>query len=926
MDAVMTRNRERGDFTRKGCPRCGGDAGYRVEVWTRTFQAACNRCGEWFPKNDFAAFYRSGLDAGGWFDPARADRGLLFNREHAGAQDPLRGYGVDDAFGYADADGFRYRFVALWNDAFWNELVTGIGRLADAFVLTGQGGYAGRCGILLARIAEVYREMDWAPYARLGWYHSDGDSGRGKVFGRISECGLVQSLAIAADKIAGAIAPDSEAGAFLRDKVFALGPAGPAGFNAALHRHIASGILEVGLAGVRDEQIRGNHGHHETAAAWCAVALGSNADTRRWLDWLFSPDGKLIPEILTERMDRDGLGAEGAPGYGWGWGAAFARLAELLEGYGGYRNWSLYRDFPLFRRSFTAPLRGALLNAYTPNVGDFGACMVLNRYSHNAALLFDGFRRTGDAEIAQALLRPDGLNPTQDASGVCRDVFDPDPGSWDRRVAAAALKAPSLPDRGRLNPGFGLVSLEHGDPKSGTALWMNFGMNRGHGHADRLNLGLLSGGVDLLPDLGYPDFATRYYPKRAEWTSNTISHNTVVVDRARQRSGGTGRLRCLKLLPGIRVAEVAADGYPQTQEYRRLVALVETPDRRVYGVDLFRVRGGEEHLLSYHGPETVQPAPAGIRFGQSSAGAEYLPSECVGYLEQFRSAPAPDTPWTYTWETARQWLPAGSATPSGLRLHMLSRGLDRVVRARNPSPSIRSRVTALDYLFLHAQGPGPTVFATLLEPFSGSFPLRGAKRIGLKSDPSGAGLAIEVELTDGHSDLLLASGRAGEPIETAGGWRTDAMLAHVRLEQGVPIAATVVGGSVLSGPGVRLRTPMELSGRVTEVTGTPGVDLGFRTDLQLPGKRRLDGETVLFDSPSGRDAAYRVAGAETSDTGSQVSIGADTFAYGYLDPRDYSRGMRYLVQEGTPFRILNHAQGERTDRGWRWTSLSPALG
>ena len=37
--------------------------------------------------------------------------------------------------------------------------------------------------------------------------------------------------------------------------------------------------------------------------------------------------------------------------------------------------------------------------------------------------------------------------------------------------------------------------------------------------------------VWILPDLGYPEY-TGEDPKRLQWISNTISHNTVVVDRA----------------------------------------------------------------------------------------------------------------------------------------------------------------------------------------------------------------------------------------------------------------------------------------------------------------------------------------------------------------------------------------------------------
>lgn len=40
-------------------------------------------------------------------------------------------------------------------------------------------------------------------------------------------------------------------------------------------------------------------------------------------------------------------------------------------------------------------------------------------------------------------------------------------------------------------------------------IWMYYGRNHGHGHGhqDTLNLGMHAFGLDLVPDLGYPEFA-----------------------------------------------------------------------------------------------------------------------------------------------------------------------------------------------------------------------------------------------------------------------------------------------------------------------------------------------------------------------------------------------------------------------------------
>ncbi len=107
---------------------------WQIDALEQPWKVRCPHCRELFPKNDFAAFYRSGLDAHGVFDPARADRSLLFNAEHPDPADPLHRFGVDDGEGYVEG-GKRWRFIGAyliygqWKQA----VVGGIRNLAAAY-------------------------------------------------------------------------------------------------------------------------------------------------------------------------------------------------------------------------------------------------------------------------------------------------------------------------------------------------------------------------------------------------------------------------------------------------------------------------------------------------------------------------------------------------------------------------------------------------------------------------------------------------------------------------------------------------------------------------------------------------------------------------------------------------------------------------
>jgi hypothetical protein len=92
-----------------GCPLCGDaiNRGYGYYPWLSSpespWKVQCPKCLERFPKNDFLAYYRSGLDERGDFAEARADKRLLSNLEH-------RTHGRDpghraQTFAYAFAEG-----------------------------------------------------------------------------------------------------------------------------------------------------------------------------------------------------------------------------------------------------------------------------------------------------------------------------------------------------------------------------------------------------------------------------------------------------------------------------------------------------------------------------------------------------------------------------------------------------------------------------------------------------------------------------------------------------------------------------------------------------------------------------------------------------------------------------------------------------
>ncbi|MGD9498842.1 MAG: heparinase II/III family protein, partial [Armatimonadota bacterium] len=697
IDVTMTR--QAGGNLRLGCLVCGdeifkhGNYPWIVNHAELPWKVKCPSCGAVFPTNDFGAFYASAIDERGCFDASKGDRSLLYNAEHPDPNDPLHRWGVDDGWGYIDEDGHEHRFVAYYTWQLWRHVRAGLNSLAEAYMYTGETAYAHKAGVLLDRIADVYPEMDWAPYAERGWFHSDGGSGRGKIEGRIWETGTIRGLAVAYDMVADGLDDSPELLEFLAGMARQYDLPGQKGTVEDLYRNIEEGILRTGAEALISQQIHGNEGSHQSAMAHVAMAFGRDPEMTQWLDWIFAPDGGAIPGVIVGLVDHDGVGAEGAPGYSLGWASSIGHLADVLADFPNYDKHDIYRDFPQFKKTFTAGHNLVVLGLSTPNIGDSGSTGSIGKVAAAPDFIARGYRYLRDPAIAIAAYRANGNS----GAGLQRSIFDEDPDAIAREIEAIGAAAAAEPPRGGFNrTGYGLMALERGEGKEGTALWLYYGRSFGHGHLDRLNVGLYAFGLDLLPDLGYPEFATAW-PQRSEWTDNTLSHNTVVVDRAPQEANWGGYPVFFKRLPGLSAGEVrSANVYPQCDTYTRTVALISVGENDAYALDIFRVRGGSEHLLSVHSVPG-EPVATGLELadqgGGTLAGVDVpfgarqsgdVPLGFSWLYDVARDARPPAT-WSLDWHVPDGYRGASAADQIHLRYHHLSPA-DEVVLAHGDPP------------------------------------------------------------------------------------------------------------------------------------------------------------------------------------------------------------------------------------------------
>ncbi|MFW6438112.1 MAG: heparinase II/III domain-containing protein, partial [Armatimonadota bacterium] len=523
-----------------GCPNCGDEIlnvkepqmymRYEYDRAANPWKLKCKNCGTLFPSNDFGAYYRSGLDDRGEFDPELADRSLLFNPEHPDPNDPDHTKWVDDGYGL-ESEGETLTIIAHYTYWLWRECTDAASKLSHAYNLTGDPIYAHKAGVLLDRFADLYPNIDYNGFvAANGWGISDGGSNQGMILGRIWETGTASDLSAAYDAVYEQMLGDDELMEFaarMRERYPGLEEKPD---TEAIARHIEDNLITLFCEAVIDERIRGNIGMTERAMAMSAIALDRPERTERYLDWLFEDSYRTIPEVLVDLLSRDGPSYEAAPGYSLS-PRGLVPVADLLQQYDGYTKHDLYRDYPKMKKIFLAPAAFRCLNEVTPTLGDSGKVGGYGDVRHPVDLMISGFRAYGTEDVARELWRSALYDDARLERSL--DIFDDEPNAILEELLALKPELPmALESENR--SGYGLAVLQSPSQENGRCVYTSYGRTTGsHPHNDRLHIGIFAKGFVMMPDLGYPEY-TGSWPKRHAWTNHTVSHNTVMVNDRKQ--------------------------------------------------------------------------------------------------------------------------------------------------------------------------------------------------------------------------------------------------------------------------------------------------------------------------------------------------------------------------------------------------------
>lgn len=744
------------------CPSCKNDVRmyeWKPDPWNKPWKLQCPKCGEWFPKNDFEKFHRSGFDEHGVFQPQRADRSLLFNTDHPDPADPLHAFGVDDGDGYV-ADGHRWRFIGYYVIfGQWKKLVhEGIVELSAAYAVTGDPVYAYKAAILLDRVADLYPSFDF--HTQGGWVYETTSGTHGQISTWHDACEEVRAMAYAYDRVYdGAKAQAPALIAFLSRKASEHKLENTKASWADIQRNIETGIFENTLA--NRPRIESNYPRTDMTNLVINTVLrwpGNREMVLRDLD-----------AIIEKSTAVDGMsGEKGLAGYS---SIAPSALAEIL-----IQMMRLEPDFlqhvyerrPAVYDAFRFSIDTWCMEAWYPRTGDTGAFGRKNpnyagvSFTPNSGAegsVYSFFWKLYEVTKDSALVQVMYLSNGSKVDGLPHDLFAEDPAQFQANVQSVIDAEGTQPKLGSVNKqNWCLAVLRSGEGEDRRALWIDYDSGGGHGHMDGLNIGLFAKGLDLIPDFGYPPVGYGGWgAPRATWYRNTASHATVVVD-GKNQTAAKGKTMLWAEGNGFHAIRVSCPEMIGGERYERTVALVDLDKRDAYIVDVFRVKGGADHAKFF-----------GSSFGAIAVDGLVL-TDAPDFggdtqMRAFKSDLSAKPGWSVDWriEDKYEYLPKDKVVhikytdlTENAEASVCEAWVDTGIYGEAshwiPRVMVRRKAGAV---------PLESAFVSVVEPYEGMSKIKAIRRIPVEQNGRPAPesvVGVEVIRVDGKSDVLVVNG------------------------------------------------------------------------------------------------------------------------------------------------------------------------
>lgn len=671
----------------------------------------------------------------------------------------------DSGDGWEDpSDGKMYYFVGCYN-SYVAQTITlkALDALSNAYAITGDEKYARSAATLFDALAYVY------PTCTIGSIDYPGAPG-----GRFERTGyqiarVEVHFARYYDLIYGSPAL-SEKSAYS---------------DMTVKQVIEDSILRNGAAYCMEHLRTGKYGLTNGAADFLrgVMVVGLVLSIPEYVDYTLNGPYSIF-SFLCNNLDRDGQYYETSAGYSSHALNLYEDMAEILINYRSdkYPDGINLYSHPKFSRALVYSHLDILCAGHSPRYGDWSPDVSKLEAAEFSAEAYSGAERLfGRADSPESRQKWAAILSTLCAGDVDRIRTD-GPAymrTWLLYQAEPVEGSPLAAgyDFGRStildSKGMAILRSDHGP--GGRAAFMRYGPSVCHGHRDDLNLNFFALGRELTYDLGYSLGSAHV---QTGWSKQTASHNLVVVNEKSQITGPTGgSLHLFADSDLVRMTEASSEASYVSEGvslYRRTLALIDSRAGDSYLVDIFRVRGGNQHDQMWHALGD-RLSIEGVQLGEAQKGSLAGPDieygsrigpdgDVIGEVARgpYWVAP-PQNGYGFLYDVQRGQVNAQCAAtwdidPSAgesFRIDLLPPGDTELITAQ--APGILPTLPKAHYAILRRKGLDlGSSFASVLEPIKASNPVKSVRRLSVEDDAS-APVGVEVSLEGGRTDYVLST-------------------------------------------------------------------------------------------------------------------------------------------------------------------------
>jgi hypothetical protein len=853
----------------RGCPVCGpkvfeGRSAFYPWVLdpdNHPYKIQCPECNRWFPSNDFA------------------------NNDFTSGEFP------DDGWNYFDAKGRPYSFIGYYVLQKYRGGERRAELYSRMYLANGDTRLARGTALLLVRVAEQYlnlslnlnqragatqealwsgaippqntqTSMSWSPYG----FYLDGvwsigpDAMYAEAFERIWDYWAAEDPQLIQFLQANGH-PEIKTMQDVKDFI-----------EVGYFRTVAQGCIDRAVSG---------NGPSEQAMAMRLARFLNTPSSIKLTEWVFNDPAHGVRYYLPNRFFIDGSGYE-SPGYNSAHYHGILALADMLSPLAALRpeqyakaDFPMLTDSPKFKAMFDHNIDLTLISRTRPYVGDDGDLADTDPLPIRPgsglpratwAKAFERWPR--NSNYAKALWDRQKNAPADELTDLSLR---------EQATRIVQREGPYLELPSRVLPGFGHVVLSSGKKDDQRDLWMRYGSMFVHRHHDALTIGYEALMRTLLPEQGY----NRGDSHRTEWDMNWAMHYCArITGASKDTAEGWGRqgqtLASLQLFADggwAKVATAARRFYSEAPApqvvtlsddllQQRTVALVDVDEKYSYAVSIFRVGGGTDHYLSFHGPRgaaqaqglslTAQPngtlagpdVPYGMKW--DSEWSKKNPHLMMfPFLYDVRRAPSAGA-WRVAWDLDKH-------PDVHLRLHGLPPARTEVALAKGKPPG-GGAPYELQWVVQHVSGGEPlsSTFIEVIEAYKGGPLISDVRRLGSSAEQA---VAFQVVLGD-RMDTIIHNPDPTATVTTSNGITMTGAFGIWSEQAGKVQRVLLVDGGRIAAAG------REVKPKAPTWTGTiQSADFANARIIVSPAPPRGDesaGRYVRITNAAGNDTTHQI--------------------------------------------------------------------